>query len=1101
MKKIARWMLMGVALWTLSCGWMRAEDLKVTINGQAVPGSYATLEEAVSASNVALAEIKSLSVTTGQWLDADWEWLHTNRDEFTQLASLTTAAGVSVAATPAEVSSTEGPIFPKSIEWVAMEQLKNLGKNAFIGCQKLKGVSLNGVTDIGLSAFEKCAALKHIDLPKATHIGNQAFLECTSLLTANCAVLKEELDFTFVGCNKLLYAYLSSMDEAPFKGFKGCSQLVSLYAPKVTKFPQLYAPYLEDCSSIKYLFVGRIDESGLQVKKFHEKLPAERWIIPCDATTGEPLTGAALAAEYGRLKGLDDSYEDADGNMIGGPGDDVLCGWKLGKEVYKITVKVINQEQGTAFAKLLYAGKDDVVEVVAEPEEGFKLGNVQCTPSAAVNGNKVTMPGEDLTITVEFVPLTVQQEYIINSNSYNGVDLKGAVATSGLALDKINAIEAKGHITDADWKWLRNNASKLSSLTEFVAASADDIPNWTMSIAPHLKKISISEGVKSIGDCAFLKAANLEAVEIPGVEIICGKSFQGCTKLTVLNFPKLKSVGAHAFEKASLQELTAPALETVGAGAFSGSELEKCEFSKLGTVGNEAFMNCKKIKGVILPALSEITDYLFTGCTELRGVKCQEVKKIGAYAFSGCIALDMAMFPKVTFITPGAFGSVSILDDTYENCKFFSKLFLGATPPMYGDTENHDGFAGNQPSSQLVLVGADGALLAGSEYADAVTRYREDVGWDGNAKQWRGWYLEPHYLLEFEVEKVDGKANGTLICSKNIVTGTMVAEGTELEFTAQPDADFQVDTWKINGTETPATDPNFPNILKVTMDGVKRVTVLFKAKPTTAPKFAIKKQFTPADGTMGVVSGPKEAVEGAKVVFEVKPTAGHKVKTITVQTNGTPAVDIAYSKESVENQYSFMMPVESVTIAAEFEAPSTPQEYEVVLKFTPSDGTLGRLEATKVRAIAGEIVGLKVVEGENAQLKRGSLHAYTNDASKTNVALTVQTATANSYTFTMPAAGVVIEATFESVQESAVESAQLALLSVSPNPCGDWLYVVGCELAQRIELFTVAGEPVITFTLKGERAVRIPTAGLPAGLYLLRATAADGQRTVRVLHE
>lgn len=1099
MKKIARWMLMGVALWTLSCGWMRAEDLKVTINGQAVPGSYATLEEAVSASNVALAEIKSLSVTTGQWLDADWEWLHTNRDEFTQLASLTTAAGVSVAATPAEVSSTEGPIFPKSIEWVAMEQLKNLGKNAFIGCQKLKGVSLNGVTDIGLSAFEKCTALKHIDLPNATHIDNQAFLECTSLLTANCAALNEELNFTFAECNNLLYAYLPSMEKAPFKGFKKCAQLVSLYAPKVTKFPFLYASYLEDCSSVKYLFVGRIDESGLQVKKFHDKLPAERWIIPCDATTGEPLTGTALAAEYDRLKGLDDSYEDEYENTIGGSGDDVFCGWKLGKEVYKITVKVVNPEKGTAFAKLLYAGKDDVVEVVAEPGEGFKLGNVQCTPNTAVNGNEVTMPGEDLTITVEFVPLTVQQEYIVNSSPYNGVDLKGAVATSGLALDKINAIEAKGHITAADWEWLRNNASKLSSLTEFVAASADDIPNGTMSIAPHLKKIHISKGIKSIGDCAFLGAVDIETVEIPEVEIICGKSFQGCTKLTVLNFPGLKSVGERAFEKSSLQELIAPALETVGAKAFSGSELEKCEFIKLGTAGNDAFMNCKKINEVILPALSEINGYLFTGCTALKWVKCQEVKKIGEYAFSGCTALDSAMFPKVNFITPGAFGSVAILDDTYESCKFFSKLFLGATPPMYGDTENHDRFAGNQPSSQLVLVGADGTPLAGSEYADAVARYREDVGWDGNAKQWRGWSLEKQYRLEFEVEKVDGKANGTLICNNNLVTGTMVAEGTELEFTANPDADFQVDTWKINGTATPATDPNFPNTLKVTMDGVKRVTVLFKAKPT--PKFAITKQFTPADGTMGVVSGPKEAVEGEKVVFEVKPTAGHKIKTITVQTNGTPAADIAYSKESVENQYSFKMPAESVTIAAEFEAPSTPQEYEVVLKFTPSDGTLGRLEATKVRAIAGEIVGLKVVEGENAQLKRGSLHAYTNDASKTNVALTVQTATANSYTFTMPAAGVVIEATFESVQESAVESAQLALLSVSPNPCGDWLYVVGCELAQRIELFTVAGEPVITFTLKGERAVRIPTAGLPAGLYLLRATAADGQRTVRVLHE
>lgn len=1096
MKQIARWMLMGVALWTLSCGGMRAEDLKVTINGQAVSGSYATLEGAVTASSVALAEIKSLSVTNGQWLDADWEWFHNNRDEFTQLASLTTAAGVSVAATP-EVDSDEGPVFPKAIEWVAMEKLEKLGKNAFAGCQKLKGVSLKEVTDVGKYAFEKCTALKHIDLPKVVSIGNNAFIGCTSLLTINCAALKG-VDYTFLECTSLNYACFPSMEGVPFESFAGCSQLSSLFLPKATKFIWNFEPYLKGCSSIKYLFVGKIEESGLTYKKFDVNLPAERLIIPCDATTGEPLTGAALAAEYGRLKGLDDSYEDEDENTIGGAGDDVLCGWKLGKEVYKITVKVVNPEQGTAFAKLLYAGKDDVVEVVAEPEEGFKLGNVQCTPSAAVNGNKVTMPGEDLTITVEFVPLTVQQEYIINSILYNGVDLKGAVATSGLALGEINAIEAKGHITDADWKWLRNNASKLSSLMEFVAASADDIPNGTESIAPHLKKISISEGVKSIGDCAFLEAVNLETVEIPGVEIICGKSFQGCTKLTELNFPTLKSVGAHAFEKSSLQELTAPELETVGEGAFSGSELEKCDFSNLGTAGMDAFMNCKKINEVILPKLSKITDYLFTGCTALKWVKCKAVKKIGAHAFSGCTALDSAMFPKVTHITAGAFGATP--DNKYESCGLLSKLFLGATPPVYGDNENQDRFVGNQPSSQLVLVGADGTPLAGSEYTDAVARYRKDVGWDGNAKQWRGWSLEKQYLLEFEVEKVDGKANGTLICSNSLVTGTMVAEGTELEFTANPDADFQVDTWKINGAKTPATDPNFPNILKVTMDGDKRVTVLFKAK-STAPKFAITKQFTPADGTMGVVSGPKEAVEGAKVVFEVKPTAGHKVKTIIVQTDGTPAADIAYSKEAEENQYSFTMPAESVTIAAEFEASSTPQEYEVVLKFTPSDGTLGKLEATKARAIAGEIVGLKVVEGANAKLKRGSLLAYTNDASKTNVALTVQTATANSYTFTMPAAGVVIEAAFESVQESAVESAQLALLSVSPNPCGDWLYVAGCELAQRIELFTVAGEPVITLTLKGERAVRIPTAGLPAGIYLLRATAADGQRTVRVLHE
>ena len=136
-------------------------------------------------------------------------------------------------------------------------------------------------------------------------------------------------------------------------------------------------------------------------------------------------------------------------------------------------------------------------------------------------------------------------------------------------------------------------------------------------------KVTIPEGVTSIGVIAFADCKSLSSVSIPSsVKIIDRFAFSGCTGLTSITIPNsVTSIEESAF--------------------FNCSHLLYVQFeegSHLESIGKTAFHSCEHLGRIHIPnGTKSIGESAFGGCKSLVDVKIpRSVKHIGSYAFLLC---------------------------------------------------------------------------------------------------------------------------------------------------------------------------------------------------------------------------------------------------------------------------------------------------------------------------------------------------------------------------------------------------------------------------------------------------------------------------------
>ena len=100
-----------------------------------------------------------------------------------------------------------------------------------------------------------------------------------------------------------------------------------------------------------------------------------------------------------------------------------------------------------------------------------------------------------------------------------------------------------------------------SGKTFTVPPSVAELAPFSFSYAGNLESVRISEGVKSIGDNAFLGCTSLETVFIPAsVEMIGKNAFDGCSKLRVITVDEknehFKAVDNVIYSKEGLHKKT-----------------------------------------------------------------------------------------------------------------------------------------------------------------------------------------------------------------------------------------------------------------------------------------------------------------------------------------------------------------------------------------------------------------------------------------------------------------------------------------------------------------------------------------------------------------
>lgn len=201
---------------------------------------------------------------------------------------------------------------------------------------------------------------------------------------------------------------------------------------------------------------------------------------------------------------------------------------------------------------------------------------------------------------------------------------------------------------------------------ELVISGSGDIPDYLINdvsigktSAPwnvykeNIKVISVEEGIKRIGNSAFLGCNVIKAKVADSVEDIGNNVFERCFGLQEIQLPsKMISIGMHTFYRCrSLNKIKIPEGITTISGALFGDcrALTSIEIPEGVTSINElAFVECWNLTNVKLPeSLLEIKNSVFSDCYKLKDINIpKSVLSIGESAFNYCESLEQIELPE-----------------------------------------------------------------------------------------------------------------------------------------------------------------------------------------------------------------------------------------------------------------------------------------------------------------------------------------------------------------------------------------------------------------------------------------------------------------------
>ncbi len=179
-----------------------------------------------------------------------------------------------------------------------------------------------------------------------------------------------------------------------------------------------------------------------------------------------------------------------------------------------------------------------------------------------------------------------------------------------------------------------------------------------------IKKLIISDAVKSIGDAAFYCCSGLTSIQIPeGVTSIGKSAFEGCSGLTSINIPvNVKSISSRTFKKCcNLKSVVIPdSVTEIGDFAFARcTNMNTVNIvGNIKSIGRAAFVDCVSLTLFKIPdSVTSIGEGAFSGCNSLSSMIIPDnVISIGQVAFNGCGRLEsITISNSATFINKNSF--------------------------------------------------------------------------------------------------------------------------------------------------------------------------------------------------------------------------------------------------------------------------------------------------------------------------------------------------------------------------------------------------------------------------------------------------------------
>ena len=236
---------------------------------------------------------------------------------------------------------------------------------------------------------------------------------------------------------------------------------------------------------------------------------------------------------------------------------------------------------------------------------------------------------------------------------------------------------------------------------ELTISGTGAIPDYSVGTAPwyHLRgginKITIQQGINTIGENAFNGLANVTDISIPiGVNQINNGAFEGCGKLKTITLPESMNagIGSGAFRDCTgITTITVPSgVKTIEQGAFEGcTNITEITLpfigSQVGSVNNtdtfDYIFNGKvpsTLKKVTITNETNVPENAFKDLSDIENITINSgIKSIGNGAFDGCSALKQFVIPD---------GITAIGDNTFRSCESASIITVPDTVNDIGES-------------------------------------------------------------------------------------------------------------------------------------------------------------------------------------------------------------------------------------------------------------------------------------------------------------------------------------------------------------------------------------------------------------------------------
>ncbi len=219
--------------------------------------------------------------------------------------------------------------------------------------------------------------------------------------------------------------------------------------------------------------------------------------------------------------------------------------------------------------------------------------------------------------------------------------------------------------------WARH-IGKIKKIT--IKDGITSIGNHLFAYCADAAEITIPSSVTSIGYGAFCGCNELENITIPNsVTSLGGRAFYNCMYIKSITLSEnITSIGEYTFYRCyHLENMVIPSgVTSIGQWAFNEcSSLESVTIPESVTsIGDRAFDSCSVLAEITIPErVTSIGSYMFRNCHALTNVIIPSgVTSIGSYAFQNCSELKNITIPKsVTSVADNAFLSCAALADVY----------------------------------------------------------------------------------------------------------------------------------------------------------------------------------------------------------------------------------------------------------------------------------------------------------------------------------------------------------------------------------------------------------------------------------------------------